>query len=127
MLFTVPAAIREETDPEKAFDTSHFNRYFGNFMSLTPGGAADLNGLDFWWDDQGEGNCWQENSAPEGGVTSNTLYPLGLPDCDSGGSLLLPINPAKSALIAACATYDRNDATFRDPPGCDFFDTPEEP
>ena len=127
MLFTVPAAIREETDPAKAYDTSHFNRYFGNFMSLTPGGEADLNGYDFWWDDQGEGNCWQENDAPEGGVTSNTLYPLGLPDCDSGGSVLLPVNPAKSALIAACATYDRNDETLRDPPGCDFFDTPPEP
>lgn len=128
MLFSVPAAIREEYDPSKAYDTSHFNMYTGNFMSLLPNGTPDLNGLDFWWDDQGEGNCWQDNPAPEDrGVTSNTDYPSGLPDCDSGGSLPVPNNPSKSAQIAACATYDRDDPDFRDPPGCDFFDTPEEP
>ena len=127
MLFSVPAAIREEYDPAKAYDTSHNNMYILNSMSLTPEGAEDLNGMDFWWDDQGDGNCWQENDAPGDSVTSNTMYPGGLPDCDSGGSFGLPNNPSKSALIAACATYDRNDEQFRDPPGCDFFDTPEEP
>ncbi|HYN35917.1 MAG TPA: right-handed parallel beta-helix repeat-containing protein, partial [Actinomycetota bacterium] len=127
MLLSVPAAIREETDPSKAFDTSHFNKYVNNKMSLTPGGKPDLNGFDFWWDDQGEGNCWQDNKAPEGGVTSNTMYPTGLPDCDSGGSLGLFNNPYKTSSIATCATYDRNDPILRDPPACDFFDTPEEP
>jgi hypothetical protein len=127
MLFSVPAAIREEYDPEKAYDTSHNNMYILNAMSLTPKGEEDLNGMDFWWDDQGDGNCWQDNNSPGDAVTSNTMYPGGLPDCDSGGSFGLPNNPSKSALIAACATYDRNDEEFRDPPGCDFFDTPEEP
>ncbi len=126
MLFSVPAAIREE--PDKGFDTSHFNKYLGNIMSLNPRGRPDLNGLDFWWDDQGEGNCWQNNKAPKDrGIVSNTLYPGGLPDCDSGGSEPVPNNPYKSSQLAPCATYDRDDPEFRDPPGCDFFDTPEEP
>ncbi|MDQ3957337.1 MAG: right-handed parallel beta-helix repeat-containing protein [Actinomycetota bacterium] len=128
MLFSVPGPVREETDPAKAFDTSHFNRYEGNVMSLNLRGLPDLNGFDFWWDDQGEGNCWQDNLAPEDrGTTSNTMFPTGLPDCDSGGSVGLPNNPYKSGTIASCAAYDRNDPELRDPPGCDFFDTPEEP
>lgn len=128
MLFTVPAPVRDEQDPSKTFDTSHFNRFARNVVSQTPRGKVDLNGVDFWWDDQGEGNCWQDNHAPEGGgATSNTMYPNGLPDCEGGGSLGLPLNPYKSALIASCATYDPRDPYFRDPPGCDFFNTPPEP
>jgi hypothetical protein len=127
MLFSVPAVVREEYDPSKAYDTSHFNKYVGNHVSLTPRGLVDLNGVDFWWDDQGEGNCWEDNVAPDDVVTSNTMYPTGLPDCASGGSAPIPNNPFKSGQIAACATYDRSDPQFRDPPGCDFFDTPEEP
>jgi hypothetical protein len=126
MLIAVPAAIRNE--PDKGFDTSHFNRYVNNFMSVTPRGKLDLNGVDFWWDDQGEGNCWQGNkTAKDWAITTNTMYPNGLPDCDSGGSVMVPSNPYKTGQIAACATYDRDDPELRDPPGCDFFDTPEEP
>lgn len=125
MLFSVPAAIREE--PEQGFDTSHFNKYVNNIMGIAPNGAPDLNGLDWWWDDQGEGNCWENNKGVDGGVTSNTMYPTGLPDCESGGSYGIPNNPYKSGQIAACALYDRDDEFFRDPPGCPFFDTPEEP
>jgi hypothetical protein len=128
MLFSVPAIVREETDPSKAFDTSHHNMTVRNMMSLRARGAEDLNGVDFWWDDQGEGNCWQDNQAPEErGITSNTMYPTGLPDCDSGGSFDIPNNPYKSGRLAPCALYDRDDPFFRDPPGCDFFDTPPEP
>lgn len=127
MLFSVPALIREETDPSKAWDTSHFNKFFRNVMGLAPGGKNDLNGVDFWWDDQGEGNCWEKNLGVDETVTSNTMYPTGLPDCESGGSLPIPNNPIKSGQLAPCATYDRSDPVFRDPPGCDFFDTPQEP
>jgi hypothetical protein len=34
MQLSVPAAVRQETDPEKAFDTSHFNRWIGNTMGV---------------------------------------------------------------------------------------------
>lgn len=126
MLIGIPAALREE--PEKGFDTSHFNKYSANFMSMNPKGKEDLNGFDFWWDDQGEGNCWENNKAPKGReITSNTMYLTGLPDCESGGSYPIPINPYKTGSIATCATFDRNDPIFRDPPGCPFFQTPEEP
>ena len=127
MLFSVPAPIREEEDPTKAFDTSHFNMFSANTMSLDLNSEPDLNGVDFWWDDQGEGNCWQDNVSAAGDGTSNTMYPTGLPDCESGGSLGLPNNPYKSGQLASCALYNRNDPDFRDPPGCNFFDTPEEP
>jgi hypothetical protein len=128
MLFSVPAPIREETDPAKVYDTSHHNMFVRNRFGLALNGDADLNGIDVWWDDQGEGNCWQRNrGAEESGISSNTLYPQGLPDCASGGSLGLPNNPVKTGLLAPCATYDRNDPVFRDPPGCTLFDTPPEP
>ncbi|HEV2755041.1 MAG TPA: right-handed parallel beta-helix repeat-containing protein [Actinomycetota bacterium] len=127
MLFSVPGPVREETDPEKAWDTSHFNKYTGNTMSLNLAGLVDLNGVDFWWDDQGEGNCWEKNAGPEDAVTSNTMYPTGLPACADGGSLPVPNNPYKTSQLAPCAVYDRNDPELRDPPGCTFFDTPEEP
>lgn len=127
MLFSVPGPIRNEEDPSKAWDTSHFNKYTGNAMSLNPRGLVDLNGVDFWWDDQGEGNCWEENLGPDDAVTSNTMYPAGLPSCEDGGSLPVPNNPFKTSQLAPCAVYDRNDPQFRDPPGCTFFDTPQEP
>ncbi|HVM34064.1 MAG TPA: right-handed parallel beta-helix repeat-containing protein [Actinomycetota bacterium] len=127
MLFSVPAVVRDEYDPAKAWDTSHHNMFVRNQVGVTPNGRVELNGVDFWWDDQGEGNCWKANVAPDETVTSNTMYPGGLPDCSSGGSIGLPNNPVKSASIVSCATYDRNDEFFRDPPGCPFFDTPPEP
>ncbi len=96
---------------------------------MTPGGKLDPNGVDFWWDDQGEGNCWEKNKGydKEAGPSDNAMYPGGLPDCESGGSAGAPVNPAKIGPIASCATYDRTDPIFRDPPACPFFNTPEEP
>lgn len=122
----VPAALREE--PEKEGDTSHFNRYRENRLGYGPDGTYQPNGVDFWWDDQGEGNCWQDNDAMSGEVTHNAVDPLGLPDCDSGGSPNFPLNPIKLGQIASCATYDRRgDDTAQDPPACDFFVPPERP
>ncbi len=124
MLFGVPAALREE--PEAGFDTSHFNHYVGNHFGFAPSGATLPNGLDVWWDDQGEGNCWQDNESSAGDVTHNATSPLGLPDCDSGGSPGLPAAP-KQGTLAPCAAYDRSDPVNRDPAGCDWFDTPSKP
>ena len=128
MLLAVPAAIRNETDPTKQFDTSHFNFFVENVMGTSPSGKTLANGIDFWWDDQGEGNCWQGNKPIEGrAITHNTLYPGGLPTCAEGGSKPIPVNPYKSGSVVSCATYDRDDEFFRDPPACDFYDTPERP
>ena len=122
----VPAALREE--PENEGDTSHFNRYRENRLGYGPDGTYQPNGIDFWWDDQGEGNCWQDNEAMSGEVTHNAADPRGLPDCDSGGSPNFPLNPIKLGQIASCAAYDRRGSDEeQDPPGCDFFVPPERP
>jgi hypothetical protein len=125
MLFWVPAAVREEVDPALQHDTSHHNHVVGNTFGTSPEGLRQPNGVDQWWDDQGNGNCWQDNSSVDGAMTSNTVFPGGLPDCDSGGSTWQPGNPVKSAQLAPCATYDREDNPR--PPGCDWMDSPPEP
>ncbi|MDQ3987200.1 MAG: right-handed parallel beta-helix repeat-containing protein [Actinomycetota bacterium] len=127
MLISVPAAIRDEGDPSKQFDTSHFNQFSGNLMGVAPNGKDDPNGLDFWWDDNGEGNCWAKNKGGKDGISSNAMDPTGLPTCKSGGSFGMPANPYKQGPLVPCVMYDRSDPFWRDPPGCDFYDTPEEP
>ncbi|MGH2736413.1 MAG: right-handed parallel beta-helix repeat-containing protein [Actinomycetota bacterium] len=124
MLVAVPAVIRGE--PEKGYDTSHHNHYVDNLFGLTADGTADPNGLDVWWDDGGEGNCWQDNQSSNEAPSSNAQYPGGLPDCDGGGSALpAGQNPEKAAFLVPCSEYDREDN--KQPPGCDWFTTPEEP
>lgn len=121
--FSVPAAFREETDPTKQLDTSHYNRYIDNRMGVTPDGEAEPNGLDFWWDEGGTGNCWEDNDGGEDGISSDPPKPL-LPEC-GGTPINRPPNAAKLALITPCATYDQE--TNHHPPGCDWMNTPEEP
>jgi hypothetical protein len=124
MLFWVPAALRNEHDPALQYDTSHHNHYVGNRMGFAPGGRLQPNGLDFWWDDEGAGNCWQGNTSASGAITHNAVLPL--PDCDSGGSIFVPgVNLVKSAQLAPCSQYNRE--TNPDPVGCDWFDTPPKP
>ncbi len=120
MQFSVPAIIREETDPTKAFDTSHNNRWLRNAMGVAPDGAVMENGLDFWWDEEGSGNCWYGNTAP-GSVTSD---PATLPAC-GGTPLFMPPNPLKVAQLLPCAMYSVPDNTR--PVGCTWMDTPARP
>ena len=125
MQFYVPAPVREELDITKLYDTSHDNRYVSNRMGFAPAGLTQPNGVDFWWDDQGNGNCWQDNKSASGEITSNATLPGGLPDCDSGGSQWTTGNTIKLTQIASCATYDREDNP--NPPACPWFETPPEP
>jgi hypothetical protein len=124
-LFYVPATLRGE--PENEGDTSHNNHYVDNRMGFHPDGLTQPNGTDQWWDDNGEGNCWQGNESATGEFTRNaTANPLyqDLPTCEEGGSVL-PSTPFTLAPIATCATYDRFDNPH--PPGCDWMNTPDEP
>ncbi|HVM27514.1 MAG TPA: right-handed parallel beta-helix repeat-containing protein [Mycobacteriales bacterium] len=124
-LLWVPAAIRGEVAADQ-YDTSNDNHFTHNRLGFHPAGVTQPNGLDFEWDEQGLGNCWQGNVPATGTVTSDVLvHPGGLPDCDSGGSVLKTGYTLKTAMMASCATYNRDDEP--DPPGCDWFDSPAEP
>ena len=124
MLFYVPGAIRGDYGPQAQTDTSNGNNYVNNRLGVHPSGAVQPNGVDFSWDEQGVGNCWQDNESATGDVTSDTVLPA-LPDCDSGGSLSPVGNLVKSASMVSCATYNREDEP--DPPGCNWFDSPAQP
>jgi hypothetical protein len=124
MLFYVPGAVRGDFGPQAQYDTSNGNHYVGNRMGFHPSGVKQPNGVDFSWDEQGVGNCWQDNASSTGKVSDDTVLPA-LPDCDSGGSLSPVGNVVKSASMVSCATYNRED--MPDPPGCNWFDSPAEP
>ena len=122
-LFGVPASIRGENDPQKQYDTSHGNRFEGNTFGVAPSGKRDRNGLDVYWSEQGNGNCWQGNiAAPGSHLTSD---PPSLPDCASGGSSSPFGNQLKLASEVPCATW--NPQTNPDPPACVWFETPADP
>ncbi len=125
MQFMVPAALRDEYDPTKQNDTSHHNHTVANQMGLRPDGTTRHNGQDHWWDDQGVGNCWEDNTYSRGERTDNfTVEPAS---CDEGGSAN-PIGfPVKDADFLSCSQYDRNDPVLRHPPACSWFDSPSEP
>jgi hypothetical protein len=111
--------------PEAQYDTSNGNWMKNNQMAKHPSGVTQPNGVDFWWDEQGTGNCWEGNTSANGTITSNSTNPLGLPTCASGGSLAPIGNVVKSAGLVPCSEYNREDNP--DPIGCDWFDNPTPP
>lgn len=123
VLFAVPAALRDEADPTKQLDTSHFNRFIQNQLGVTPDGLLAPNGLDTWWDEGGAGNCWSDNVAPSGWRSDPPG--LVLPACDE-----MPVNrvnnAAKLATIAPCAAYDPYGGMSH-PPGCPWLSDPDPP
>ncbi len=125
MQFWVPSPLRDEYDPLKLYDTSNYNHSFANVLGITPSGKKLHNGLDFWWDDEGVGNCWQNNVSSRGTPTDNfTIQP---PPCAAGGSVRSPGLAVKDAGFLSCSQYDRSDPVFRHPPKCDWFDSPSRP
>lgn len=125
MQFWVPAPLRDEFDPSKLYDTSHDNHTFGNVFGIKPNGDVAHNGMDHWWDDEGEGNCWEDNTSSRGEPTDNfTVPPAG---CAEGGSVYSPGASVKDAGFLSCSQYDRNDPDLRHPPECNWFDTPPKP
>jgi hypothetical protein len=120
-LLFVPAAFRGQ--PDAGIDTSFDNTMAGNKMGVRPDGVRDPNGNDFWWDEEGRGNCWTGNTGPAGAAPSSNVV-LGLPDCP-GSNVFNPGIAAKTASQATCSTWDPYENP--DPPGCDWFTRPEEP
>ena len=125
MQLWIPAPLRDEMDPLKLYDTSNHNHYVGNKMGIAPDGTKLHNGIDFWWDDEGVGNCWDDNLSSRGQPTDNFLvHPAR---CDKGGSVLLPGLVVKDAGFLGCLQYNRADPVWRDPPLCEWFDSPVKP
>jgi hypothetical protein len=125
MLYWIPGAVRGDTTPQAQIDTSNGNHMVKNQMGKHPAGLRQPNGTDFWWDDQGVGNCWEGNTSVRGTVSTNYLLPTGLPTCTSGGSLSPIGNPTKSGELLPCSQYNREDNN--DPAGCNWFDSPTAP
>ena len=127
MQFWVPAPLRDEYDPSKLYDTSNGNRTFENTMGIRPDGSVAHNGLDHWWDDQGMGNCWEDNTSSREGGVPTTNFTVDPGPCADGGSVFLPGAPVKDAGFLSCSQYDRNDPDWRHPPECSWFESPEKP
>lgn len=122
--YWIPASLRGEKDPARQRDTSHGNRYIGNLLGISPEGVTEPNGVDFWWDEQGDGNCWENNASPAGAVRSD---PARLPTCDrpsAGGPYAQAGNPAKTAVVTACAAFRPGRPA---PSGCDWLTPPARP
>ncbi|GAW50506.1 MULTISPECIES: right-handed parallel beta-helix repeat-containing protein [unclassified Nocardioides] len=125
MQFWVPAALRDDYDPDHQYDTSNHNHTVANHMGTDPAGHERPNGLDHWWDDQGVGNCWEDNHYGSAGQTDN--FTVDPPACADGGSVFLPGAAVKDAGFLSCSQYDRNDPAWQHPTGCTWFDSPTEP
>ena len=95
-------------------------------MGIAPDGSIQHNGLDHWWDDQGEGNCWEGNTYSRGEQTDNFTR---APACVRRRRLALHAGRAGQGRRASCpaASTTGSDPTFRHPPGCEWFDDPQEP
>lgn len=125
VLITVPDALsnnfsRPPEFPEDAkVSTSHRNRYEANSMGRSPEGEVMPNGTDFWWDELGQGNCWERNTGP-GGVSSD---PPSLPDCDDFPNAGTG-DPLKEAVLVACGFAAERDENT---PACDWYQQPPKP
>ncbi|MEA2347238.1 MAG: hypothetical protein QOG62_1025 [Thermoleophilaceae bacterium] len=121
ILYWVPPILRGENDVTRQFDNSNYNQFIDNKMGQTPAGKAAPNGVDFQWDSEGAGNCWEGNSSMSGG---NRISNVPLPKCP-GSSALGVVSPAFSATLVPCAAWDPQNQP--DPIGCDWFMTPKRP
>lgn len=123
VLITVPDALSNQFEQTPSGDdaklsTSHRNRQEGNVMGVSMTGEKLPNGLDFWWDELGQGNCWQHNGP--GSIKSD---PPSLPDCAAFPNQGTG-RPDKEAHLAACGfAPDRSPGN----PTCDWFQVPPRP
>jgi hypothetical protein len=114
----VPGLVRNDYNLAVQEDTSNFNRYISNHMGSDARGSSLPNGLDFFWDGQGTGSCWQA-------VHVAGTDPIAIPGCPAGGQDRLLADPNKMVLFLDCSNYDLPSQTL--PAGCDWFDTPQRP
>jgi hypothetical protein len=115
--------------------TSYRNQFYGNKMGVAPDGSVQRNGLDFWWDQGGitvdptlnTGNCWYNNTGPDGTAASVT----GLPSPDAAPPNNLPADCAHSPSVGGLAGGQVTEllACAEGPgdPACPWFTTPPKP
>jgi len=112
----VPGFVRNDTGLAEQFDTSHHNRYLRNKLGVDQNGQARPNRMDFWWDGQGVGSCWQASAVSE---------PTVMPACDADGAPAglgvhrYVAEPGKTLELYTCANYSQADR--RIPVNCDWF------
>jgi hypothetical protein len=114
----VPGIVRGDKVIADQFDTSHRNAYYGNHLGEKPDGGSAPNGMDFWWDGQGVGSCWQP-------ATDVGAEPRVLPRCNANnaqaglGTARYFAEPAKILKLYVCSHYDL--AAQRIPADCDWY------
>lgn len=113
----VPGVARDDYRWSAQEESSHFNTYADNRLGIAPDGTRMPNGIDFFWDGQGSGNCWHE--------ANFTSQPIALPACPGGSFDRVLSDPNLLALFVDCGAYDRSTQTL--PAGCDWFTTPPRP
>jgi hypothetical protein len=109
---------------------------FGNQTALKGDPKTAPNGVDFWWDEAttNTGNCWPNNTGPDGTHDSLTADP---PIGPAGQSMpgFLPEDCASSVggpgygakvpgLLDCFAQWESHEL---DGPGCTWFNTPPQP
>lgn len=111
----VPAFVRNDQELSKQFDTSHHNRYLNNKMGIDENGQSNPNGLNFWWDGQGIGNCW----TPMSDTNIRTLPRCGGDELPAIGTHRYFGEPADTLKMLQCSGFDRGRQHI--PTGCDWF------
>ena len=115
----VPGFVRDDTRFGAQFDTSHHNRYYGNKMGVRQDGTAAPNGMDFWWDGQGVGSCWQGPSRagaePRGAAPVRGRRPCPPGSAPPGTSP----SPPRCSRCTSAPKYDQ--PSQRIPSDCDWF------
>ncbi len=110
---------------------------FGNVTGLDGSDGPFPNGVDFWWDEfpLNDGNCWYDNTGPDGTRASLTGDPALSPVAGQSVPGFLPENcgtsvgggdPAKEAILLDCAMWSRGDLP-EDHPLCYWFEMPSQP
>lgn len=102
---------------------SHYNRFLDNQFGKAGNGARQPNGVDFWWDGGGQGNCWAGNQSVDGTPTADAgkAMPSTCEDGDQPDfiSQLITAYPHRILEFVPCLTYSRSDPGSKDL--CPFF------
>jgi hypothetical protein len=114
----VPGVARNDNRWSAQGETSHNNRYLANHMGTSATGQRLPNGLDYFWDGEGTGNCWETAS-------TDVVQPITIPRCSTGGPQRVLSDPNLLILFVDCSNYSLATKTL--PAGCDWFSSQRRP